>query len=402
MAYFPEKLMPLTPKSDAPSSSSDVIAANDYNTHDQEIRSIEEYLGFPQPQPPTAKGRTLSDVPVSIFDRVSALTEKMNNLLAHGLSSTSGVALSGPASTSISGILNGTEAQKMVAPRTVPVSFLTSSVGSLDNTINVISTDNFPRSGIVTLISPANSGKLGTLVEYVTYGSKDGTSLLECRRGVNGTFALNIVVDEKSPPQKNSQDDCFTPISAGSNICGNRWPAFNKDVLTVLSLGATGTKDELVFDFMLHPSKYPLEPDSDTMSTLRDLAGQVGILATIGGKYVLQSADPFAKSTRTLTGNEASQFVEGIVGAGIFVSTPYADIIVGSDPNPVFLGQLSIQYAPVYWRRTNTVHSEFKIIQDQFRCGMIGNVSSVSDISYGGTSYHMFCVPFPVDDSEVQ
>ena len=49
MAYFPNRLMPLTPKEDSPLKSdldSNVkITAARYNLHDQELRAIEQFLG---------------------------------------------------------------------------------------------------------------------------------------------------------------------------------------------------------------------------------------------------------------------------------------------------------------------------------------------------------------------
>ena len=103
MSYFPNILMPLTQKSDNLIGATNPILASDYNKHDNEIRSIEEFLGvinnpvaLGTQQNPSILSKPINNVVNSLIinqnllNNISKLTNKINTFISQGIQYFSG------------------------------------------------------------------------------------------------------------------------------------------------------------------------------------------------------------------------------------------------------------------------------------------------------------------------
>jgi hypothetical protein len=171
MPYFPDELMPLTPKRDAAGSHpGNPVTAARYNRHDEELRAIEEFILGSAGQK-------------EINQRIEDLVRRTNSLLLRGPA----LVLSGKA-------VSGTQ---MRFPRT-EVAFL--AVGQdgkpvpparSDATIRVDSTEAFPEEGVISILNDITEGSYEdsagrpTNVEWIRYRGKTSTSFLNCERGLD-------------------------------------------------------------------------------------------------------------------------------------------------------------------------------------------------------------------------
>lgn len=298
----------------------------------------------------------------------------------------------------------------MIAPSNIPTAFLSESLTATDGVVNVISTTGFPDSGVLTIVADIDCGSEVPTVEYIRYAAKSENSFTGCRRGWLGTIPVSVSVDDQAVADNNAHDDCLLAQfqAVGNNggipgqtvaksVCKNRWPALDsnllvtRDILT-LPVGLSGTRPDLVLGLMSEPSKYPLEPDSVDMDALRTIADGLGILQVVAGANVLVSADATARTYGRLTGLEASSFVEAAIAAGKTTTTTVDTLVVGKDPQPVFCGQMSIQYSLAY------IYSSafgYRVSQQGFRIGATGPGANA-----GAACYHLFGIPSPRSDSE--
>lgn len=421
MPYFPEDIMPLTPKSDmiGATGSHIAIVADNYNIHDEEINAIEQYLsgsghiGERRLRPIIKRD--------SLLQRINSLVEKINLYAIGGFSSTSGACVSAVANVESGGNLGSLTAEKMIAPGTTVSSFLSKKVDQFDTVIEVFSTAGFPSSGIITLVRPIGEASIGTdvnTVEYVHYSSIDHKTFKNCQRGALGTKPISIDTSHSLPNgNANLKDDCFRPQSSSNVFCKNRWPTINKTKYLIAPFGIIGTDDGLAIEIMSKPSEYLLEPSSEAMIVIRAVASSIGILDANTGVNVLRSANAESRKQKRLTGKEASDFITGIATAqnthssfNLYKDAVLPeDVIVGTDAIPVFLGQVSIQYCPVFWRKKTPAKEGsavdpsdiglpgFSIVQDNFKAGIAGSKtnSSKGDIYSGVVGYQVLSIATP-------
>lgn len=209
MPYFPDRIMPLTPKKDEPGSHpGSPISASDYNLHDEQLQAFEEWLLSKDSE----RGK--------LRERVLALLDRANTMIMRNpVRVTSGHALSGT---------------KVRFPR-AEVCFLKSpgAMSPSDRVIHVDSTAGFPEDGVITIINdvvPGQSGSDGTYVEWIRYSGKTSDSFLNCERGFLGTTAGTH--SRVYPPVSENQPSCVTtPLQTARPICPPPliWYPFNFD-----------------------------------------------------------------------------------------------------------------------------------------------------------------------------
>lgn len=412
MPYFNKKLMSLDRKKDVSlvaATDTNKISAVDYNLHDEEINAIEVYLGFDLKNGETrifrSQGRKKN-----IFERVESLTKSLNSYSLDGISSVSGNSLSGFAY----GLQNKMSSQKMNAISN-PISFLTKTLNSRDNFIDVISTNGFPDRGVLTVVAPLYSDLVQNTVEYISYEGKTNTSFVNCKRGFLGTTPVEIGLIRNQTKQLNKEDDCFSPRIVDFKLCKNKWPAIKNTIYEIVPFGIIGEKHQIIIELINNISNYRLEPNTDLIQEVRNIITESEILEieTIDGKDNIVSLNSIAKKQKRLTGYEASQFFELMFENEDLVKEYKSaeDVEVGQVP--VFSGQVSIQYSPVFWRKNTEDQIKtrdsfypkpgFSVIQDKSNIGLLGaenpNVSSgVQDIVYAAVNYQIFSIPNPKGD----
>lgn len=197
MPYFPDRIMPLSPKKDAPGSHPDSpISASDYNLHDEQLQAFERWLLSKDSERGELRERVLA-----LLDRANAM------IMKNPVRVTSGHALSGT---------------KVRFPR-ADVCFLKSpgAVSPSDRTIHVDSTTGFPEEGVISIINdviPGQSDAGGTYVEWIRYSGKTSDSFLNCERGLFGTTAGTH--SRVYPPISENQPSCVaTPLQTVRPIC---------------------------------------------------------------------------------------------------------------------------------------------------------------------------------------
>jgi hypothetical protein len=201
MPFFPEDLMPLTPKEDAPGTTppDNPVRAEDYNRHDEEIRAIQEFL--------------LERDEGTLNERVLDLVDTANAILRGDASRTlSGYALSG---------------MRPRFPR-AKFSFLKSSLAKSDTTIVVDSTEGFPDEGLLTILNDVNPEGVDegieetpiglSNIEWIRYAGKTSDSFLNCERGYL-TTSIGSHAGVHLPPNP-SQPNCpTTPLQTIRPLC---------------------------------------------------------------------------------------------------------------------------------------------------------------------------------------
>ena len=268
MPYFPNTVMPLTPKQDAVGlySLTNPIRAKEFNLIDEEVQAIEQFL--------LGQG----NVPSADFsNRVKILVGVMN-----------GLALRGSVSNVISGYcLTG---MRIRLPE-VTTSWLTKSPGATDKEIKVYSTRDFPSSGVISIINDVSQFKFDTKtstisraseegttsIEWISYNGKTSDSFLNCTRGYMNTYvsshtgyypgSTNVQV------ATNLSDHCpVIPLTTIQKICqrrinrpyvGNTFPLF----------GISGTKDDIIRQLMFDGSSYRLYPTNQYLAQMRTIIG---------------------------------------------------------------------------------------------------------------------------------
>lgn len=385
MSYFPDRLMPLTPKQNSPAASdlgSPVrITADDYNLHDEEIRAIEEFLGgvvgfrglgvpdtlpdlkvFPGGRDPQARSATADQAPQSsdvlldpaqgnIFNVVAQMIDILGSLTEfRGQGSSSGYVHSG---------------QRMILPETAHATFLTTEPGDLDTAIGVASTEGFPSEGVISILNDVQQAEKSrgnrsdfqqniasgtTTVEWIRYSGKTATSFLNCERGFLGTHAGphagTFGAPRDSRFNRNRRDFCTFLDGIQLDVCGREWPWWRqRRRFSMPFFGVSGfLRDLKVFIRRFGPS-FPLDSgrDPSAATVVLDAARDLGLLATRSGTPFLQSKFQASRDRGILRWGEASSFVEALRDEGaVTEETIPEDFVVGNIP--VFLGRLAVKH----------------------------------------------------------
>jgi len=259
MAYFPERVMPLTPKQNSVTTTprGTPIDADDFNLLDQEVKAIQEYLLGQGSVPEFSK-------------RVTDLVKEMNQVAYRSSLSnvTSGYCLSG---------------MRLRFPET-SCTWLTKLPAPTDREISVNSTKEFPSQGVLSIINDVNqlvsvdetwsrtvSTGLST-VEWVTYDGKTADTFLNCDRGYMGTYAGThggYYAGNVNPTSAmNLRDHCpIIPVQTIDKICQRRMSRPYVSSMFPL-FDFSGSIDDITRRVMLEgPSKifYPNNPYLEPM-----------------------------------------------------------------------------------------------------------------------------------------
>lgn len=274
MPFFPEKLMPLTPKEDAPGTSppDNPVRAADYNLHDEELRAIQEFL--------------LKKDEGELRKRVLALVDTANAILR------------GDASRTLSGYaLSGTR------PRfsNTKFSFLKGSLAPSDTTIVVDSTEGFPDEGLLTVLNDVNPEGVAenleeaptglTSAEWVRYSGKTSDSFLDCERGY-----LDTSVGEHAgihEPPNPSQPNCpVTPLDTIRPICQ---PPLLIPTYVFPFFGFEGEQEEIETRIRNEGARtyFPSNTDFDAFSLAMGSIGPPDVIAKFNSsEEILQATNP--------------------------------------------------------------------------------------------------------------
>lgn len=256
MPFFPDELMPLTPKEDAPGTipPANPIGAADYNRHDEELRAIQEFL--------------LEKDEGALRERVLALANTANSILRGGASRTlSGYALSG------------------TRPRfsNTKFSFLKGALGQSDTTVVVDSTDGFPDEGLLTVLNDVNpegvAENIGlvtpeglTTVEWIRYSGKTSDSFLNCERGYLDT-SVGTHAGIHQPPNE-SQPNCpTTPLNTIRPVCQ---PPLLIPTYVFPFFGFTGEQEEIEARIVDEGVRTYFPTDTDFEAFSQDAMGSLG------------------------------------------------------------------------------------------------------------------------------
>lgn len=400
MAYFPNSLMPLTPKVDSPIgsdfSSNVRITAADYNLHDEEIRAIEEYLGqvggfnglgLPKEEPPELKifQRKAGDAPAggdgaagfldisegNIFDVIAQIVDLVNNVTEfRGQGSISGYVHSG---------------QLMTFPENAHATFLSAIPSEFDTTINVFSTDGFPNQGVISILNDVQQatkiagnrsdfqqtvvGGVDT-VEWIRYSGKNATQFLNCERGyLNTTKGPHIGQFNnvrQSRFNRNRRDFCTFIDGVEVQICQRQFPAWRqRRRFAIPFYGIRGFKRDLINFIRRFGTRFALNGGRDP-SVANDIiliADSQGILERRRGVPYLRSKSQSNRNKDLIGFVEAKTFVNALIDAGIGVEeTPPDEFDVGVIP--VFMGRLGVSHSVAAITRVTTLNIDaMQIIQ---------------------------------------
>lgn len=352
--------MPLTPKEDAPGASgfsSARITAGAYNLHDQEIRSVEEFLGdrdaairvgLPRRSQDErgafAGPSSEADLDSALFSTIAGLIDRANILVGpDGATSSSGVIHSG---------------QRVVFPERAHATFLTAAPAATDRAIAVNSTTGFPDSGVVTIINATAGDSSGSTVEYVRYGRRTQTSFSDCIRGSFGTtvgsHALTAPIEGSVA---NDDDACLTPPPLPLELCWRRNPALrNLTWNEIPQLGLGGDLVAIKRDLRRSAAAFRIDPrqlDADFLLALTSVGNGLGIVKyRKDGTIFFESADSSFRALGQLTWAEASSLVDGLANADQVEEqrTP-SSWAWPTGAVPVFAGKLSLQVFPLSYAR---------------------------------------------------
>lgn len=424
MAYFPNRLMPITAKEDAPEANgltSNVrIKAADYNLHDQEIRAIEEYLGvngkfaglaipketlpdirffkpkFPDPTIPDAflnVNINSTGGTAAVFDVLSQLVDVVNNATDFaGQASSSGYLHSG---------------QKLLFPETIRASFLAAvTPGQTDTTISVTSTEGFPPRGVISILNDvqqanktSSTGKFFqtvpggvSTVEWIRYSSKTPTQFLGCERGFLGTTkgphsgAFNA--PRPTSQTRNSRDYCLLLDGIQTEVCTRQFPAWQqRSRYRIPFYGIEGAFTDLVYFIIRFGASFPLNSgyDSATEAIVVQAAKDVGLWQTNNGVPFLRSGSSSLAVKGLLSYGEAYRFVKKLieVGAAVLAEIP-GDASVGLVP--VMLGRVAVHYSLAGITKTTN----------------IGNIDAIQIIQTADGRVFCFLVDFYNRDRTLQ
>jgi hypothetical protein len=341
MAYYPESIMPPVAKSNVAgfSGTAGFVSAERYNMLAAEIVAVETFLGG---QATSSDEQSVADNKSSmrnVLGVINNLVREMNLFTDQGLLSTSGYVHSG---------------QRMIFPASAKATFVASPPAVGDTSITVLSTNDFPSSGIISILNDADYSGANTghsLVEWIAYSNKSGTSFLNCIRGYLGTWAgthaglRNPTATSASP--KNSLDQCVA-LPIGTTLCSRRYPGWRYGTIwSFLEFGLAGSIVEVTVAVRRDPASFSLSSSAlgSNHDKIIDAAAAAGILG-YAGQDVLQSADPAYRALAELSWSEAFTFVASLKTAGVITTllTP-GDYMVDPAPYiPVFWGKMSVEY----------------------------------------------------------
>lgn len=392
--------MPITHKADAAgfSGTNNLITADDYNRHDEELRAIEEFLGIDSTFPrlglakdPSRDDRahngdlaSANDEQVllsanggrNLLKSISRLTDQMNVLVDGGITSSSGEVQS---------------SQRIIFPESSQFCYLAEIPGSVDSSITVNSTAGFPNEGVLTILndvqqavvpgattvtSSSNTGTrrrpVGvtqtttsrgpltervsggvTMTEWIRYNGKTGNQFLNCERGYLGTYVGPHAgafeqVQASGTTANNLRDFCLL-LSAGYNICQRRNPAWRfRTTYSFPLFSLTGTMRQITAAIRVNAGKFRVYPNfaPDSFNLAVESANSMGILRfTSRGAMYLQSTSMSAPAGQ-LTAAEASEFVLKCSGQSLILEiNDVGSYNVYGMAIPVFAGRLGIQYS---------------------------------------------------------
>jgi hypothetical protein len=390
MPYFPETIMPLSPKQNVPGfvPSNVLVSADDYNLHDGEIRAIEEYLGksggfvglgLPKGGLPTMRKfesdasssasdqrGTDSELPDpsqgSIVNTVSRLVDIVNNMTDYSSQASS------------SGYLHS--GQRVAFPEQVQATFLANIPGSSDTVINVNSTSGFPRQGVISILNDVEQAIMGgtdnkfhqnvlggtSTVEWIRYSNKNQTQFLDCERGFLNT---NIGPHSASfdPPAptgatRNIRDFCVLLDGVDTTVCNREWPTWRqRHRYRMPFFSVQGTWRDLVTYIVRYGTRHPLTSSDNAVSAESVIAAAdaCGLKVEINGVPYLQSQSESNRSKNRIGWVEAETFVKKLqeYGEVVEVSSP-EDFTVGTIP--VFRGRVAVNYGLSAITRTTTAN----------------------------------------------
>jgi hypothetical protein len=383
MAYFPKLIMPLTPKKNADGSSrltgNSRITAEEYNLHDQEIRAIEQYLGI-QADPSTSVPQQETEQSNDLFSRVNSLISSVNNFVDQvgGVNSSSGYCVSG---------------RRILFPEPSHATFLRRTPGPRDTVIQVDSTFGFPDYGVISILNNVDVANLNrprgnrwelisapkTTVEWIKYGSKNGTQFLQCQRGYMRTLAGNHYSPEAATPPnfliiENRRDyvgnlsvqpvlsdytstltEADGRFSDDDPALSRRYPGWRQRYgyatysFSVNSVPSIDTLTDIAWRYMRKARTLRVPSDVPDSAAFTDAAGPLGLLGqrSSDGTYFLKSQDPALSAQGILSWDEAEAVVDALVQSGFIrqVATPtswrWPPIHV-----PVFRGRMHVNYSP--------------------------------------------------------
>lgn len=363
--FFPRRLMPLTPKKNAPDSSEGTVDANDFNRIDEETRAIQANLGgavLPpgpvyeaQVDPNSAsnadEGMLLNtDSAGNVLSLIARLIDKANNFASRGILVSSGYANSG---------------QRIIFPEEARATFLTYLPLKSDSTITVSSTDGFPDSGIISILNDATPAFLNgaaiaeykaggaTNVEWIRYSSKSSTQFMGCQRGYHGTTVgphqgYFGTLDQSSDVSRNLGDHCV-PLPDEVVYCSRRYPAWrSKRSYFYPALNIKGSLVEMTRRFRLLAGKMTLSAQflgAAQLALVKTQATTLGILQTrTDGSLFLQSATPAYAAVQQLSWSEASAIMTALLAAGYAsMVSGENDLVVPQLAIPVFAGKMGVQ-----------------------------------------------------------
>jgi len=340
MAYFPRAIMPLTPKEQSPLAGRGTMTAPRYNTHDEEIRAIEEFVGASDLY---AAG---TGVAAGILERANAVISKLNALVdpAGGISVSSGMVRSG---------------NRVIFPEPCMGTFLLTVPGSNDSSITVSSTAGFPDQGVISILNEMDerdAQRVGfTNVEWIRYSSKTTQSFEGCERGYGGTYAGSHALSPAAAmTTKNNLLDYPGDVEHDTSVHRAITTAYAEDgafftrhfaawrrmdVYEIKILGLYGTMTDLAWKVQRRAALFRvLQTDAD-FTGFADLTGGLGLLRQRDdGSYYLESNDVSYALQGVLTWEEANAVVDGLYDTTRGVNGQYWPAYV----IPVFYGRLSL------------------------------------------------------------
>jgi hypothetical protein len=273
MPYFPNSIMPLTPKQNSVGvfPIGNAIVATDFNLLDQELQAIQVYL--------LGQQGTLPDFSTRITDLINetnqiALRQSFANVL-------SGYCLSG---------------MRIRLPE-VSATWLTKLPSPTDKEITVNSTVGFPTEGVISIINDVdqiqkteddqwirNSSTGVTTVEWIKYNGKTSNTFLECERGYMGTFPSThsgyVVGNINATNVVNLRDHCpQNPLKTMDKLCQRR---INRPYVSSSFplFGYTGSIEDMTRSLIFDGTSFKLYPSNPYLPQMRKALGAVDIVET--------------------------------------------------------------------------------------------------------------------------
>lgn len=358
MGYFPDKIMPPDGKKDIKNPTGAILSA-DFNRQGDEIIAIEKFLGNTLVLPDDVNTVLAGGSnPANVLGVIQNLVDEMNIFSSGGILTSSGYVHS---------------TRPMIFPEGAHATFLTSSIGPNDTTINVNSTIGFSDTGILSILNDTQSAD--STVEWIRYAKKTETAFVNCQRGYLGTTVglHNGVLKDQfvtNPAAAGSQIQAIITangknvavrclplnVNANQQLCDRVYPGWKaKTSFAFPAFELTGSMLDITRTIRIRPESFNLSPDflNTTYLDVVAAAQAAGIFATrpIDGKLILKSNDPIYQPLHQLNWTEASTFVKALLTKNRIFSLKGASdwttgLLVGGGlgPIPVFQGRMSVQW----------------------------------------------------------